>query len=941
MPAQLIPGPPTAGRPRAPNPCAPVDTRLTLAIRASLLLALTWVTLTTAGRAHAQSDSSGETRDARPTAQAAPRQGEVHIDGRPNEYAWQRAVSVTEFVQGEPVENAPAEQATEVKVLYDESALYVSAIMHDWQPTRIADQLVRRDENGQYDYFELSLDPNNDRRTGYRFRVSAAGVQRDVYLFDDVREDEAWDAIWESAVNRDSLGWTAELRIPLSQLQYNAADTLQSWGVNFSRRRLVSNERTYFALESRVRHGKVSVFARLEGLHFPNSARHIEVRPYVLTSAHAAPAEAGDPFFDGSELDGRLGLDMRLGLGASPTLDLTFNPDFGQVEVDPAVINLTAFETFFPEKRPFFVENAQIFDFNLSGRRNQLFYSRRIGREPQGQLPDETDYSDVPGETTILTAAKLTGRSARGLSLGGLLALTGSETGKSFDSELGIIEEFTVEPASQYGVLRAVQDLRQGATQLGAILTATHRNLPDDSNFDFLVSNAYSLGIDFEHNWGGPGSRDWALWGYFAGTHIRGSDAALLEVQQSSNHYFQRPDATRFSLDSAATSLTGVNWRVQFERRSARHWTGALWLGEISPGFEANDLGFLTDGERLDGGFRIGYQEITPGSLFRSYQLRLFTVHNWRHEALDDVLSWSSWDRAHKSGNYSLDGEFEFLNYWQVELETRYRPETLSDTDTRGGPLMIDPASTTYEIGLRTDRRAPVFLEPRFEYTSQHRGGYRWQSEMEIAVRPAPSVELQLRPQYGQEREPAQYVTQTDDVGFQPTYGKRYLFSDLKRQQISLDTRMSVAFNPKLTLQFFAQPLISAGNYLTYKQLDRSESFEFDVFEEGSAALDGDEVTCVGGRTCTVDDERYVDFEGDGSVDFSFSDRNFNIRSLRLNAVLRWEYRPGSTLFLVWQQNRRDRADIGDFDLGRDLDALGSIGAENVFIVKVNYWLGL
>ncbi len=880
-------------------------------------------------------------RAARPAIVAAQRRGEIRLDGRPDEAAWRAAIAATRFVQRQPVENAAAEQATEVRVMYDERALYVAAIMRDPEADRIGDQLVRRDDRGQYDYFEVALDPNNDRRTGYRFRVSAAGVQRDVYLYNDVEEDDAWDAVWQSAVHRDSTGWSTEIRIPLSQLRYNAADSMQSWGINFSRRRLASNELTDFALESRVRHGKVSAFGRLDGLWLPRGARRLEVRPYALARAHTAPSEPGNPFFDGSKLGQQVGLDLRYGLGASYTLDASINPDFGQVEVDPAVINLTAFETFFPEKRPFFVEDAQVFDFNLSGRQNQLFYSRRIGREPHGSAPDEADFEQIPTETSILGAAKLTGRTSGGLSIGALAALTGKETGFAYDSLVGTTERFTAEPSSQYGVVRLQQDLRDGATQLGAILTAAHRNLPTDGSFDFLTTSGYSLGLDFEHNWGGSNSRDWAIWGYFAGSLIKGSREALLEVQEASNHYFQRPDATRFSVDSSATSMSGVNWRLQFERRSAKHWTGAIWLGEITPGFEVNDLGFMTNGERLDAGARISYQEITPGSLFRSYEISLFTFQNWRHEALDDVFSTASWGRAHKSGWYSLSTELEFLNYWRVEANARLRPETLSDTDTRGGPLMIDPASNSYELSLRTDRRAPIFLEPRLEYWDRKRGGYRWESEMEITLRPTPSLEVQFTPQYSTELQPAQYVTQTDDLGFAPTHGRHYLFSDLMRRQFSFETRLNAVFNPRLSLQLYAQPLVSSGDYLTYKQLARSESFDFDVLEEGTAVVNGGSVSCMGGRTCVEDDERYVDFDGDGVVDFDFEDRDFNIHSLRMNAVLRWEFRPGSALFLVWQQSRRDRRDIGSFKLGRDLETLWDLDAENIFILKVDYWLGL
>ncbi len=915
--------------------------------KATATLAFLGLALTSAPPAYAQNQPNGgdtyaEEPPPTPVAAAARRDGDIHLDGRPDEPAWERATPVTRFVQREPVENAPAEQPTEVRVLFDDGALYVSAVMHDWQPDRIGDQLVRRDEGGQYDYFEFSVDPNSDRRTAYRFRVSAANVQRDVYIYDDVREDDAWNAVWSSAVHRDSTGWSTELRIPLSQLKYNASDSTQTWGVNFSRRRLAANEVTYFALESRVRHGKVSVFGQLQGLRIPRSPQRIEVRPYALTSVFTAPAENGNPFFDGSEFQNRAGLDFRLGVGAGYTLDGTVNPDFGQVEVDPAVINLTQFETFFPERRPFFVEDAQIFNFTLSGgRSNQLFYSRRIGRAPQGAVPDEAQFEKVPAETTILGAAKFTGRSTSGLSLGALGAVTSQEIGLAYIDSTGAIERHSVEPSSQFAVLRGQQDFRGGATTAGLIFTGMNRSLPTRGVFDFLTSNAYSFGVDFEHNWGGAATRDWVLWGYFAGTHVRGSPTALVRIQEAPNHYFQRPDAPNLAVDSTATSLSGLNWRLQFERRSARHWTGAVWLGQISPGFEANDMGFVPTGERLDAGARLTYREISPGRIFRNYSLMFFAFQNWRHEALENPFSLDSWKHARKGGQFTLRNRFELLNYWELEFNAEYRPEVLSDVWTRGGPLMVRPGAVEFEVGVETDRRKPLAVEPNLRYEQLLDYGNRWSAGLGFQIRPAPSWELMLQPRFSTELEPAQYVSTTDNVGFVPTYGSRYFFSDLRRQQFSLETRLNVAFSPALTLQFYAQPLISSGNYITTKQLLAAETFDFEVFEEGEAIRNGDEVSCIGGRTCVEDGERYVDWDADGTTDWSFSDQNFRIQSLRVNAVLRWEYRPGSTVFLVWQQNRRASYDTAGFDLAEGFNAIGAIPAENVFILKVNYWLGL
>ena len=901
-----------------------------------LLPALTAVTL------NAQTALPFDIEGGSPAVHATPRSGRITLDGELTEEVWRKAPPVSGFVQRDPVEGATAEEQTQVRVLFDDDALYFGVRLFDHEPARISDRLVRRDDDGQYDFFEVSIDPNLDRRTAYQFRVSAAGVQRDVYLYDDTREDDAWDAVWQSAVHRDKDGWTAEIRIPLSQIRYNPSDSTQTWGINFSRRRLANNERSYFALESKVRHGKVSMFGKLTGLRLPRGGRRIELRPYVLTDTRTAPHTTGDPFFDGSSMGNSAGLDARYGLGTSYTLDMTFNPDFGQVEVDPAVINLSAFETFFPEKRPFFVEDAQVFDFSLSGRQNQLFYSRRIGREPRGSAPGGSDFSDIPAQTTILGAAKLTGRTPGGLSVGLLTALTREERGSAFDVESATRRQFVAEPRARFGVFRVQQDFRAGASQVGAIVTAMNRDLPGGGEFDFLTSNAYSVGIDFEHNWGGSRSRDWALFGFFASSYLKGSSEALIRIQRSSTHYFQRPDATRFSLDSTATSMTGVNWRLQFERRSAKHWTGGLWLGEVTPGFEINDLGFSRSGERIDVGSRISYQETKPGRLLRSYRINFFTFHNFRHEALDDVFSASSWKRAYARGAFSLSANVQFLNYWGLNVSSFYAPQSLSATATRGGPLMVDPASITYRVRANTDRRRGIVLGPDFEYRNRLRGGYRWRAGLRISGRPSSNVELSLEPNFTAEIDPAQYVTAFDDAGFTSTFGRRYLFADLKRNTLTLEARVNVAFTPHLTLQLFAQPLLSSGDYKRYKQLAAPEAFDFIPFPEGRfAASDGGSRGCRTGTTCASDGVRYIDLEGDGNSEASFSDRNFNIRSLRLNAVLRWEYRSGSTIFLVWQQSRNARENVGDFDLSRDLNALFGAPAENIFIVKVNYWLGI
>jgi hypothetical protein len=870
-------------------------------------------------------------------AAAAERTSAIRVDGGLDDDAWRAAAPVGGFVQAEPVEGAPVDQPTEVRVLFDEEAVYIGARMHDASPATIARQLVRRDEAGQYDYFEVSLDPDLDRRTGYRFRVTAAGVQIDDYLFDDTKEDRSWDAVWQSGVRRDGQGWTAEMRIPLSQIRFRPAARPQEWGVNFGRRRLSSNELSFFALESRRAHGRVSVFRTLSGLVLPRGVRRLEARPYTLARSLAGPREPGNPFFDGREESAGAGLDLRYGIGSTFTLDATFNPDFGQVEVDPAVINLSAFETIYPERRPFFVEDARIFDFkNIAG--NNLFYSRRIGRQPQRSALPGSSFVNGAEETTILGAAKLTGRTSRGLSLGVLAAVTGREEAEAYFADGDSMATFLAEPRSEYGVVRALQELRGGRTVLGGIATLMRRNLPGDGSFDFLPSSAVTAGVNFEHTWD---ERAWALWGFVAGSHVRGSEQALIRLQHSPTHYFQRPDAYRMAVDSSATSMTGAEWGLRLDRRSGR-WTGGLWAAQRSPGFEVNDLGEVGEGERLDGGARLTFREITPGELFRDYSVGITSFHNFRQEVLRDPVSWSGWGRAHSKGTVGLTGSATLLNYWGLSASIQYDPENFDGDAARGGPLMLDPAAWIFSLRGNTDRRDRLSFEPSLAVDNGGAAGWGWRGGMKVSYRPSSRVQVEAEPSYGSQPDAAQYVAATVDVGYAPTYGRRYLFADLDRRTFSLPARLNVTFSRSLTLQLFAQPLLSVGDFTAYKQLARAESFDFDRFEEGVAAAGAGAGSCTGGRTCRSGDQRLVDFDGDGGTDFSFRERDFRVRSLRGNAVLRWEYRPGSTLFFVWQQ-RRSYQDLeaSTFRLGGEALDLLTDRPTNVFILKANYWLSL
>lgn len=871
--------------------------------------------------------------------------GEITVDGSLDEEAWARAIPASGFVQEEPFDGRAAVEETEVRVLYDEANIYIGAKLYESDPSRIARELTRRNDTGRAaGYLEFSFDTNLDRTTGYTFRVTAAGVQWDQYNYVDTSSDRSWAAVWDAAVRITNEGWVVEARIPLSQLRYVPSEVPQAWGISLARRRIADNERSSWAWVPRGFSGTVSRWGRLEGLVLPARSTNLEVLPYVMAGAGRAAGVDGDPFFRSTETTSGTGADMRMGLGSRFVLDAAVNPDFGQVEVDPQVINLSAFETFFPEQRPFFSRDDSLFDFGLAGRRNNLFYSRRIGRGPQGRAPVGAEFVDQPNQTRILGAAKVTGRTDGGLSLGALAAVTPEERGKAWIGESQEVVAYLAEPRTRYGTLRAQQELRGAQSRVGAIVTATDRGLPADGSMDFLAERALTAGVDFEHTWA---DRTWGLDGYWAASRVRGSADAISRLQRSSNHYFQRPDQDYLVLDPSATSLSGQEWRLQFQKLSGEHWTGSLWAGRRLPGFDVNDLGFSNTTERLNAGGRITYREREPGTHFQGYRFQLFGYRDWRNSVLKDRFSMSAWDEARKDGLVALSADFTLRNWWRVAMEVEHEPEVLSDVLARGGPLMVDPGSRSVSASWNTDRRNAVTWGASMEVERGSRGGKSASVGLDLDFRPAGGVSVSLGPEYSRERNPVQYVATLQDAGFEATYGSRYIFAEIEREEVSLDTRLDVVFSPTLSLRLFAQPLLSAGDFTRYRQLAQPSTFDFLEFPEGrpdgrdSMVGDGspDGLRCVGGPLCRRDGQVYLDFSGDGVPDAAFADQSFTVRSLRGSAVVRWEYRPGSRIYLAWQQSRQDRIPFGTLEMDRDVRGVFSAPGEHFFMVKLDYWL--
>ena len=854
----------------------------------------------------------------RRTLTAVPAGAPIRIDGVLDESVWQTA-GAGGFLQSDPADGSPATETTTVWVAFDESSLYVAALCADREPGRIIKLLGRRDDEVPSDWFYFGIDPYYDRRSGYFFAVNPAGSILDGTLSNDEDDDTTWDGIWEAAARVNAQGWAVEMRIPFDQLRFKRKDAYL-WGVNFERIIKRKNEIDWFSWKPKEESGLVSRFADLEGVKDIRPGRRLEVLPFTAGRVNFAPAEPGNPFRTGHAWGGNAGFDLKAGLQTNLTLDATVNPDFGQVEVDPAVINISDKETYYREKRPFFIEGASIFRFGSGGPNTGdaydatdwvdpvFFYSRRIGRSPQG-APRGPGFHDLPDWTSILGAAKVTGQLGQGFNLGVMAGLTQREYARSdLDGRRSDVE---VEPFTSYGVARVLKEFNAGRQGLGFMATSVIRDLRDPSLASTLVRNATLLGVD---GWTFlDKDRGWVVAGWAAGTSVTGEPAAITRLEESSLHYFQRPDIDYVRLDTTATSLSGWAGRVILNKQQGNLIFNAA-LGAMSPGFEANDLGYHNRGDIINGHVVLGYQTLHPDSVFRT----------WR--------AWTQYFRSYDfGGNRSGElidfrAEGQFLNYWTLALGFNYEPGKYSHWLTRGGPMAYYPSGLNYSLSLESDDRRPFVFEAFGSLRTHPSGGYNWTVGAGLAWKPRSNFSLSVGPAYTWRYSQGQWVTRVADPRMTATYGTRYILSDILERTLPIEIRLNWTFTPRLSLQAYFQPYIDSGDYRKFKELRAARTFDFHFFGQGDSTL-------------SVRDGVYtIDPDGPGpAAPFSFADPDFRVRSLRGTCVLRWEFHPGSILYFVWTQRRADAASTVTPDFWDDIGAVFRAAGENVFLIKFSY----
>jgi hypothetical protein len=865
-----------------------------------------------------------------PTVRAA-RAGAITLDGTLDDPAWAAVEPATDFRQQEPRDGEPATQRTEIRLLFDEDALYIGARMFDsLGAAGVRGRLVRRDQFTDTDWIQFVFDTYHNHLGRTIFEVNPSGVRRDAGQATEFT-DQSWDPIWEARTAIDSLGWTAELRIPFSQLRFSQ-DSVQTWGMQVWRTVSRINEISMWSYWGRNEPGGPQRFGHVEGLEVNRGARRLEVLPYVVGRASfLQPGDPGNPFYDRETQDTRIGGDVKYLLTSNLTLDATINPDFGQVEVDPAVVNLSAFETFFSERRPFFVAGSGVFGFgsfscyfcsNVSSM--SLFYSRRIGRTPQGALPSGTEYVDAPNASTILGAAKVTGRTRSGVTVGMLNALTDRERAPIILN--GTPARHEVEPRTNYFVGRVRKDFNRGNLEIGSIATSVYRFTNEALILDSISRHAEALGFDWNARWN---NRTYQFMGNFALSNVEGEASAIDRLQKSSARYFNRPDRQQggnglFSdrYDPAATRLRGFGGYSRMAKTSG-NWLWETAVNYRSPGFEVNDLAFNTRSDYFWMNANLFRTFRKPTALYRQLD---FIVGAQQQYNFDGDMT----DRQ-----MQLWSGTQLRNYWWISGFVFRRTDVHDDRLLRGGPVVRRPGMWYTGWNIDTDSRKPVVVGFYPYYYKTDDGYSSYSLQFNVRTKPASNIDLAISPYYSKTRSSRQYVRAVTDPTAVAFYGRRYLFADLDQQSFGFDTRLNVTFSPELTLELYAQPFISSADYARFKEIAAPRSQETVVFGEDAGTVTP--VENAGGEVSRYD----IDPDGAGPAPLiQLQNPNFNLSSLRGNAVLRWEYRPGSTLFLVWTRQGSDFTPFtGDLRLSRDLDRLFDAETDNVFLVKLTYWL--
>jgi len=839
---------------------------------------------------------------------------ELLIDGKLDEPAWTKATWQDDFTQYEPSEGKNPGQKTDFAVLLDENYIYVGFKCWDNHPDSIVQRLTRRDEMDG-DFVAVQFDSYFDKRTAFSFMANAAGIKNDFIISNDgENEDNTWDPIWVVKTSRDDKGWYAEMKIPLTQLRFEG-NTEQTWGLQVGRSLFRKQEVSLWQASSKKTSGWVSQYGELKGLKNLKSRKVADIMPYAVARTDHYEKEPGNPFKEsGKKNQLEVGLDGKLGLTNNLTLDFTINPDFGQVEADPSQVNLSSFETFFQEKRPFFIEGKNILSFPLMFgdgdlASENLFYSRRIGRRPHydPELKDG-EYINAPEFTSILGAAKITGKTKTGWSLGLLESLTADEFADISNDHQ---RREMIEPFTNYSIGRVQKDFNKGNTLLGGIFTSVNRNLGEEQ-LNYLHKSAFTGGFDFVHKWH---NKDWEFGFSTYFSRVEGSAEAITNTQKSWIHGFQRPDASYLKLDTTRTSLSGQGGKVVFSKNGGKlkFMAATAWK---SPGLELNDVGYMRQADNILEVIWVGYRIYEPFSIFRNMNM--------------NFNQWTEWNFGGEltgpGGN--VNGHTQLKNFWNLNLGANWNGEGLSATDLRGGPALKTSGSKNiwFAFGSNDQKRLTGEAQIMLLGGNEKNSKQMFDFGISLGYRPSKSLKITLSPNFNSNNDELQYVTQQDYLN-----KTDYIFARIHQKTLSASLRINYIITPNLSIQYWGQPFLASGKYTEFKRITDSRASNY---TDRFSLLSNAELTYVN------PEEQYRVSDQAGSQLYTFDQPDFNVKEFLSNMVVRWEYLPGSTIYLVWSQTRNQSVSDGNFNLHNDITTLFDDKPYNVFLLKMSFRLG-
>ncbi len=825
------------------------------------------------------------------------------IDGKLDDKCWSEGKWESNFTQYSPTEGAKVSQQTDFKIRYDYNNIYIGAKCFDSEPEKMDQDFSSRDIFSG-DMIGFAFDSFFDKKSGYEFVMTSAGQRIDLKHIGDYKWDFNWNGVWDGAVTLIDSGWFCEMKIPLSQLRY-IDKPQQEWGMHVWRWVRRNSEESHWQLLPRNSPAIVDQFGIIDGISNIKAPRQVEISPYG--SVKFIPGNELTRAGTGGSNPVKLGygIDTKIGIASNMILDLTINPDFGQVEADPSELNLTSYETFFEEKRPFFLESSDLFDFKLADA--QMFYSRRIGQAPQYN-PEVFDGESInrPERSVILGAAKLTGKTGDGLSVGIIESVVNLERVSVFSQDTSY--RLTVNPYTNYLVGRIRKEINKTQTIAGGMITGTNRFITDNFLEEQLNRSSYSGGFDLIQYFK---RKTYFIEGKTIFSSVRGSEQSISYVGNQNVHRFQRPDATYLKLDSSAQTLSGTGGELKIGKQGGqwRYTLGGAWF---SPNLELNDVGYLRQSDLINENLSLEYVINKPKGLFLNYSIMM-----------DQDASWTFGNELINS-KIRLTLKSKFKNFWSINTHLTRNFTYLDPRILRGGPALTSIPFWTYFCSISTSSAKDLSITGSYQIRRNEDDHYTF-SQLSANLKWLPFKRMRLTGimNYTQNRLDQQYI-----LGKKNDLQNLYLFGSLNQNILEFTFRTALYVTPEFSVEYYGSPYLSVGDYSNFRKVNDSHSMDYDdrYRKYGENELDYSE-----------NDSRYFINDADFGT-FNFINPDFNFAEFRSNLILKWEYHLGSVIYLVWTHNRTYDQKISNMSQSDNFKSLTDMAGNNVFMIKFNYW---